>query len=71
MREKRLSITVDECVPVDRKVRLLDQAVALISIVYPITGIPQVLKIWVEKDAGGISAVSWCLFLVFTIPLLA
>ena len=33
----------------------------------PIMNIPQVLKIWMEKDASGVSMLSWASFSVISV----
>ena len=39
--------------------RFLDKIIYLVAIVGPIMTIPQLMKIWVDKNAAGVSAVSW------------
>jgi uncharacterized protein with PQ loop repeat len=46
---------------------LLDKSIYIISIGGPSMTIPQVLKIWTEKNAGGISVVAWVGYTVFAI----
>ena len=48
----------------------LEKLVGLIAMVYPLTAIPQVAKIWYYKETAGVSLLSWSLFLAFTVPLL-
>lgn len=55
----------------DAKIRRLDHLVMVISLLYPLTAIPQILKIWANQDAGGLSLVTWILWLIFAIPMLA
>ena len=50
-------------------VKILKHIVSIISIVFPLTGIPQIMKIWVHKNAEGVSLLTWGSFLLFTIPL--
>ena len=42
--------------------RLYDRLIYVIVILAPITNIPQLIKVWVEKDASGVSSLSWFLF---------
>ena len=39
--------------------RLVDHLIYVVGIFGPIMTVPQLLKIWVEKNAAGVSAVSW------------
>ncbi|MBL7055809.1 hypothetical protein ISS07_02770 [Candidatus Woesearchaeota archaeon] len=52
------------------KKEILEKAVAGIAIIYPLTAVPQITKIWVEKNVAGVSLLTWTLFLVLTIPLI-
>lgn len=46
----------------DKFKRFYDKFIYAIVILAPITCIPQLLKIWVEKDASGVSSISWLSF---------
>ena len=37
----------------------MDRLIYIIGIVGPIMTIPQVTKIWIDKNAGGISIIAW------------
>ena len=50
------------------KVAVIDVVVYVVSIASPILTIPQVLDIYVGKDASGVSALSWGAYTVFTVP---
>jgi uncharacterized protein with PQ loop repeat len=41
---------------------MYDKFIYGVVIIAPITNIPQLLKVWVGKDASGVSALSWFLF---------
>jgi len=43
--------------------RFMDRAIYIIGIIGPIMTIPQLMKIWVEKNASGVSAISWGAYL--------
>lgn len=43
--------------------RFLDRIAYFIGIVGPIMTIPQLLKIWVEQNASGVSLISWIAYL--------
>jgi len=42
--------------------RFYDKFIYVIVIIAPITNIPQLLRVWIEKDASGVSPTSWFLF---------
>ena len=42
--------------------RFYDKFIYLIVIIAPITNIPQLLRVWIEKDASGVSSLSWFMF---------
>lgn len=48
--------------------RMLDRVVLLGGIIGPMTAIPQVLKIYLLKDAAGVSILSWALPAVLDVP---
>lgn len=43
----------------DRTKNIMDKLIYMIIIVAPIMTIPQLMKIWVEKNASGLSIISW------------
>ncbi len=47
--------------------RFYDKFIYVIVILAPIVSIPQLLKVWMEKDASGVSPVSWLSFSVISI----
>ena len=47
--------------------RFLDKAVYYVAIIGPIMTIPQILMIWVEKNASGVSVVSWVSYMFIAI----
>lgn len=42
----------------------MDKAIYVIGIAGPIMTIPQLTKIWIEKNAVGVSAISWFAYLI-------
>ena len=42
----------------------IDRLIYVVAIVGPIITIPQVLKIWLEQSAAGVSLVSWSFYLI-------
>lgn len=49
-------------------VRFLDKFLIVIAVVGPLIALPQILQIFVSKDASGVSGLSWGLYAVFNIP---
>lgn len=52
------------------KIKLLDNIVYVVSVVLPLTTIPQIYQIWSTHDAQGISLLTWVLYAIFGIPML-
>ena len=51
----------------DKWKNFMDKAIYLVGIFGPIMTIPQVMKIWFERDISGVSAVSWASYLFIAI----
>ncbi len=49
---------------VERWKRRFDKWIYVLGILAPIVTIPQVMKIWVGKNAGGLSLVSWTAYMI-------
>jgi len=45
--------------------RFLDKIIFVVGVIGPLMVLPQVLKIWIQKDASGVSLISWASFLFF------
>lgn len=50
----------------DKLKRLIDEIIYIIAFLGPIMIIPQVIKIWINHNAGGISLISWVSFTIFS-----
>lgn len=44
--------------------QLIKRSVLLIAVVEPIMTLPQVLKIWIDKEAGGLSSITWGFYIL-------
>ena len=44
----------------------LHKVVYLAGVLGPVMTIPQIIKIWIEKDASGVSALSWGSYFVLS-----
>jgi uncharacterized protein with PQ loop repeat len=49
--------------------KVLHKTVSIMSIIYPLTALPQLIEIYIHKNVEGVSLASWVLFLLFMIPL--
>lgn len=47
--------------------RIMDKAIFVVGAVGPVMTIPQLAKIWLEKNAVGVSALSWGAYLITAI----
>lgn len=47
--------------------RFMDKAIYVVGIIGPLMTIPQLAKIWIEKNASGVSAASWTAYTVCAI----
>ncbi len=50
-------------------IRILDEIIQFVSVAAPLTIVPQIYNIWIEKNVDGVSLLTWTLFLIFAIPL--
>ena len=66
-RRKRIYLNHEPYPHPDKWKRLMDKLIYVVGIVGPLMTIPQVLKIWVDKNAGGISIISWLTYAVTSI----
>jgi len=59
---KRIHQKHEEYQNKDRLNRFYDKFIYFVVIIAPIANIPQLLKVWIEKDASGVSSLSWFFF---------
>ena len=52
----------------DPKIRILDNVVLIFSVVLPLMSLPQAYNIWILKDTGGVSLITWVFFTMLAIP---
>ena len=48
----------------DRTIRFMDRAIYVVGVAGPIMTIPQVWEIWINKNAAGVSALTWGSYLI-------
>jgi uncharacterized protein with PQ loop repeat len=58
-KRKRVHQKLEKYPSIDKKKNLMDKLIYLVIFIAPIMTIPQILKIWVEKNASGLSIFSW------------
>ena len=51
----------------DKWINFMDKAVYVVGTIGPLMTLPQIFKIWVEKNASGVSIISWSGFLFYAI----
>ncbi len=51
----------------DKWKRRFDKLIYVVGIVGPMMSLPQLLKIWVDRSAAGVSAISWGAFAVISL----
>ena len=49
-------------------IKFLDRFLLIVAILGPLVTLPQILKIYVEQNSTGVSALTWGLFALFNIP---
>ena len=49
-------------------IRFLDKFLLVVAVLSPLVTLPQILKIYVEQNSSGVSALIWGLFAFFNIP---
>lgn len=48
-----------------KELKELNKAVMLVAIVEPLTTLPQIIRVFVDKDVSGVSVVTWALYAFF------
>ena len=66
-RRKRIHLQHEQYPHPNKWKRLLDRMIYGVAIFGPVMTIPQLTKIWIEKNAAGVSALSWAAYLVAAI----
>lgn len=64
-RRKRISLKHEPYPSEDAVKNFLDKIIYLIVFGGIVMTLPQVIKIWIDKDAGGLSLVTWASYFVF------
>lgn len=49
-------------------ISLLDRLLIAVAVAGPLTTLPQIFKIFIEKTALGVSLVTWIMFMLIAIP---
>ena len=53
-----------------KKAFFLEKMVTAVTLIYPLTAIPQIIEIWYYHNVSGVSFLTWFLFLILIIPLI-
>ena len=65
---KRVSQKKLENYPSRKKwIRILDKMIYAVGIAGPIMTIPQLMKVWVDQNAAGLSIISWTSYLIIAL----
>ena len=51
----------------DKWKKLMDKLIYIVGVIGPVMTIPQIFKIWIHKNASGVSAASWTAYLICSI----
>ena len=49
-------------------IRWLDMTVLAVAIIGPLSNIPQIMRVYMERDVSGLSLVTWIMFFLMSIP---
>jgi uncharacterized protein with PQ loop repeat len=63
-RRKRIHLHHEPYPHPDALKRVMDKLIYVVGVFGPIMTVPQVVKIWIEQNAAGISLVSWVAYLI-------
>ena len=67
-KRKRASHSLWEYPHSKKWIRSLDKFLLFVAVLSPLVTLPQILRIYVEHNASGVSALTWGLFAFFNIP---
>ena len=48
-------------------IRLMDKIIYIVGIFGPVMTVPQLVKIWIEQNAAGVSLLSWSGFIIYSL----
>ena len=63
-KRKRVHLKLEKYPHPDKSKRFMDKAIYVIGVLGPILTLPQIYKIWIEKNATGVSIISWSAYLL-------
>ena len=67
-RRKRVHSKLEAYPHENKWVRFLDRLLIVVAVIGPLIALPQILQIFVFKNAMGVSSLSWGLYALFNIP---
>ena len=65
-KRKRIHFKLEKYPSPEKLKGLLDKSIYAVALFGPIMTFPQIYKIWIEKNAAGVSAISWAAYLIGT-----
>jgi uncharacterized protein with PQ loop repeat len=54
--------------PPTKIIRLLDKLILFLSFITPLSALPQIIEVFLKKDAGSVSVITWGLWWIISIP---
>ncbi|MDP6647897.1 MAG: hypothetical protein QGH34_00690 [Candidatus Woesearchaeota archaeon] len=66
-RRKRIHLKHEPYPHPNKWINFMDKAVYVVGAIGPLMTLPQISKIWFEKNASGVSILSWSAFLFYAI----
>lgn len=66
-RRKRIHQQYQKFPHPNKWIRFLDNFVLVVGVIGPGMTLPQVLKIWIEQNAAGVSLISWSAYMVLDV----
>ena len=67
-KRKRVYKKLEEYPSKRKWIRRLDKLILSLAFIGPVVELPQLIKIFLEKTAAGVSLFTWFFFVIFSIP---
>ena len=65
-KRKRIHVKHEKYPHPDKFKRSYDKTMLLVSVIAPLGNLPQLVKIWINQHASGVSILSWVIFAIFS-----
>jgi uncharacterized protein with PQ loop repeat len=63
-KRKRIFQKLEQYPHPDKMKRLMDHMIYFIGLIGPIMTLPQIATIWIDKNASGVSMITWATYLI-------